>query len=272
MGGPGILGDNIMIRSRQRLRRDWASLQLKRLLDPNVQELTRRGSDRGGWTLPASMVKPGKTAVCVGVGEDITFDVDLNRNGLNVFTLDPTPRSRQHVADVVAAAGTGEDMPVDRSRTNFYDLSGFQNDRLTYLDVGLWSQNTEMRFYTPKDQSHVSHSIVNLQKTAEWFEAKCVTLQSVCDSCQIDRIDILKLDVEGAEYEILKNIVDHGPRPDVLCFEFDELRSPLDGGYLSRILATVRMLKKAGYRFQHIEASNTLFVRNDSPGNLPPVI
>ncbi len=154
-------------------------------------------------------------------------------------------------------------MAIDGSPANLYDLSGFQSDRFTYLEVGLWSRNTQMRFYAPKDKRHVSHSIVNLQRTDEWFEADCMTLKSVCDLCRISDIDILKLDVEGAEYEILKHIVDHGPRPKALCFEFDELRSPLDTAYMSRILSAVTMLKRAGYGFHHIEASNTLFLRND---------
>ena len=120
-----------------------------------------------------------------------------------------------------------------------------------------------MRFFAPKDEAHVSHSIVNLQGTDKWFEAPCMTLRSVCQSLSIAEVDILKLDVEGAEYEIVKDVLAHGPRPKALCFEFDELRSPLDASYPDRIYSTIRLLKHSGYFFRYIKSSNTLFLRQE---------
>src|SRR5581483_401268 len=151
----------------------------------------------------------------VGAGEDISFDIELNKCGLRVFTLDPTPRAREHVKQVLESADDGRRIPINQSATDFYDLHAFDKNRLTLLDVGLWSEDTSMRFFAPKDRSHVSHSIVNLQHTDEWFEAKCLTLQSVCRLENISRIDILKLDIEGAEYAVIKYLVESGIRPPV---------------------------------------------------------
>jgi FkbM family methyltransferase len=257
----GNLGQRF-INLRQLARREWAAQRLRSLIDVHQPEVTKLGSDRGGWTIPASIVKPGATAVCVGVGEDISFDVELNKKGLKVYTVDPTPRSKEHVEQVLDAVSHGRPMPIERSPKHFYDLQGFERSRFSYLDVGLWEKNTTMRFYAPKHHEHVSHSIVNLQHTeGGGFDARCVTLQSLCDSHKIGEIDLLKMDVEGAEYAILKNIVESGPRPKVICFEFDELRSPLDSGYMGRIRATVKMLQSSGYKFRHMEASNALFVQ-----------
>lgn len=245
----------------QAVRREWWSRRLRKLRSGRAGNLIRLGSAHGGWTVPSDVVRQGRTAITVGVGEDISFDVELNKRGMLVHALDPTPRSRHHVERVLGCAGRLAEAAEPRSS---YDLDGFCVSRFTYTDVGLWSQNTSMRFYAPQDDRHVSHSIVNLQRTDRGFDARCITLESACRMLNIREIDLLKLDVEGAEYAILKNIVDHGPYPRVLCFEFDELRNPIDTGFADRILATVEMLKKAGYDFLHIESSNTLFIRQDA--------
>jgi FkbM family methyltransferase len=209
-----------------------------------------------------SAIAPGKTAVLAGAGEDISFDVELNKRGLTVFTLDPTPRARDHVKQVLAAGAKKARISINNSETEFYQLDQFTASRLKLLEVGLWNQNTSMRFFAPRDRNHVSHSIVNLQGTDEWFEANCVTLENFCKNHKIREIDILKLDIEGAEYVVLKDMVKRGIKPRVLCVEFDELRNPLKGNYMRRIRDLVLMLKQAGYKFCNVEQSNTLFVLN----------
>jgi FkbM family methyltransferase len=243
-----------------RVRRARCSLRLRALLDKDQAELIKLGTSRGGWTLPRYSIRFGCTALCVGAGEDISFDVELNKRGVTVYTIDPTPRSKEHVRQVLSAAEEGSLVSVNRSDAEFYDLQGFDKRRFTFLDVGLWEENTSMRFFAPQDHRHVSYSIVNLQHTDQWFEAKCMTLGSVCDSLNIRKVDILKLDIEGAEYAVLKNMVASELRPGILCVEFDEIINPLDGDFMERILDAVRMLKGAGYRLRHVEDSNALFL------------
>lgn len=240
--------------------RGWASWRLRRLLDLDSLELLRLGTAHGGWNVPRAAVQAGGTAVCVGIGEDMSFDVELNKRGMKVYSLDPTPRSTAHAQKILESVRTGQRVAINGSSHDYYDLSGFDPVRLRHLDVGLWSENISMRFFAPKDPEHVSHSIVNLQGTKDYFEAECLTLRTACGRLGISEIDILKLDVEGAEYAIVSDILRHGPRPRTLCFEFDELRTRLDGGYFGRIRTTIQTLKASGYRFAHIEASNALFL------------
>jgi FkbM family methyltransferase len=228
-----------------RLRRILCSRRLQRLVDTQTPEVCRLGTAHGGWTLPSSYIAHGRTAVLVGAGEDISFDVELNKRGMRVFTLDPTPRAIKHVRKVLSAAAS------HGPSTCFYDLKGFDKQRLTLLEVGLWNENTKMRFFAPKEAHHVSHSIVNLQHTDQWFEAECMTLRSVCQSERIHEIDVLKLDIEGAEYVVLKDVVDSGLKPKAICVEFDEIRNPLKSGYLGRISGAIQLLKNAGYRLRH---------------------
>ena len=249
---------------RRRVLRRWICWWMRRRLDVRKLELTRLGDAGAGWTLPTSKILSDTTAVCVGAGEDITFDVELNKKGINVFTIDPTPRAKAHVGLVLAAAASGSSAPINNSQADFYDLHGFDRRRFTFLDIGLWNANTSKRFFAPRDPNCVSHSIVNLQRTTNGFEAKCMTLQSICEAMSIKKIQILKLDVEGAEYAVLKNIVDTGLLPEVLCVEFDEAANPLNLRAMKRIDEVIGLLKQAGYAFLHCEYGNALFIRGDS--------
>jgi hypothetical protein len=62
--------------------------------------------------------------------------------GCEVFSIDPTPRAVSYAERIAAS-----------------------EPRFHLLAVGLWSENTKLRFYAPRDPSHVSHSVVNLQHT-----------------------------------------------------------------------------------------------------------
>jgi hypothetical protein len=100
-------------------------------------------------------LKTGLTAYCAGAGEDITFDLALLERGLKVTVFDPTPRAIEYV-----------------------NKTAPQDENFRLVTVGWWDKGETLRFYAPRDDSHVSHSVVNLQRTEKFFEAK---VSPVCD-------------------------------------------------------------------------------------------
>jgi cell division protein FtsX len=65
-----------------------------------------------------------------------------------------------------------------------------------------------------------------------------------------DRIDLLKMDIEGAEEPVLDRMLAEGPLPRVLCIEFDTPQSPW------ALRRRLRRLEDAGYVTRHAEARN----------------
>ncbi len=198
--------------------------------------LVRLGSAYGGWIVPDALLDPGCVCYCAGLGEDGTFDIELSRRyGCEVHTLDPTPRACEYAAEHLAG------------------VAGVH-----FHPVGLWSETRSVRFYVPRNPNHVSHSAVNLQKTNEWFDAPCSSVRDLMTDLGHDRVDVLKLDIEGAEFEVLGRLLCDGIRPGVICVEFDQPAPTL------RVLRQVRELRRCHYRLVSVDLWNFTFVQDDS--------
>jgi FkbM family methyltransferase len=203
--------------------------------------LLKLGTSYGGWIVPTALIRADWVVWDAGVGEDASFALELiGRFGCTVDAFDPTPRAIAFVRSSLA----GE-------------------PRFRLHEVGLWSEDTKLRFWAPRDPSHVSHSVVNLQGTDEYFEAACRSVPSLLRELDQERVDLLKLDIEGAEHRVIASTLAAGVRPLVLCTEIDRPVGPL------RFWRTIRGIVSAGYRLVAVDGWNFTFVRRDQLGGAP---
>ncbi|WHZ30325.1 MAG: hypothetical protein OJF51_005128 [Nitrospira sp.] len=219
------------------------------------------GTRYGGWHVPVMLLDVASICYCVGAGEDISFDIELiNRYGCEVYTFDPTPRASQHIERLKRNTSIGENTLVDGDSTQ-YDANAKVLSHLHFYPYGLWDERKTMRFYAPKNRDHVSHSLVNLQKTHEFFEAECRTVKQVMVELSHPAISLLKLDIEGAEYKVLDSLLTDRIFPRIICVEFDEGHTHQDQKYFERIIQAILKLKKVGYLATHFDQWNVTFVR-----------
>jgi FkbM family methyltransferase len=223
-----------------RLRIDPVTL---RRIEPR-RDLVRLGNSSASWTVPRELLGQNSLVYCAGCGEDISFDLALiEQFHCDIHAFDPTPRAIAHVAEVARGI-----------------------DRYHFHPVGLWSERRTLRFFAPKDPKHVSHSILNVQGTEEFFEAEVVRLSEFQRELGHPRLDLLKLDIEGAEYKVLETLLDDGIFPRVLCVEFDEYFHPLDADYLKRIGDMLTRLVDRGYSLAHTSGNaNYTLVLTSAP-------
>ena len=200
-------------------------------LDQQRDDLVRIGSDYGGWWIPKDLLGPESICYLAGVGTDITFDLGvIERYGCRVWGIDPTPKSIDWIAG----------QPVDA--------------RFVLVPLGLAGAAGSLRFYAPQDASHVSHSIKNLQRTDTYFEARAATVSGLMTELGHDHLDLLKLDIEGAEHDTIRAMLRDGTLPSVLCVEFDQ-PEPLAWGR-----ATRQALRSVGYALVKVDGFNLTFV------------
>jgi FkbM family methyltransferase len=227
-------------RLRRRLNR-WALTGARRLSFRHATPspalgLEKIGSGYGGWIVPAAHITADWVCYCGGVGEDITFDLGMiGRFGCEVHAFDPTPRAIAFVAPTVEL-----------------------EPRFVFHPVGLWSEDTVLRFFEPRNPAHVSHSVVNLQRTERYFEAPCRSIPSMMAELGHERIDLLKIDIEGAEHRVVASMLEAGIRPAVVCIEIDQPVRP------RALVSTVRRIRGAGYTLVAVDSWNLTFLRNDA--------
>lgn len=218
-----------------------------------MYDLKRLGTGYGGWQVPVNKIKKGSVCYCVGAGEDISFDVELvTKFGCEVFIFDPTPRAKAHFEYLENCVLTGKKAEVNSSAKrkvkDFYPvLTKDQLEKLRFFPYGIWSKLETKKFYVPKKSSYVSHSIVNIQHTKEYFEADCVTIKEMMQQLGHNTLEILKLDIEGAEYEVIDSILQDNIVIKILCFEFDRLHRPQDIHFLDKAEECIRKLILADF-------------------------
>jgi FkbM family methyltransferase len=196
--------------------------------------LSRVGSSYGGWLVPLGEIDESSICYSVGIGEDVSFDLGLiERLNCSVFAFDPTPRAVQYVESVIST-----------------------HQQFTFTPVGIWSESTTLRFYSPEDETHVSHSVTNAQGTDSYFEAECWTILDAMNKFGHSRIDLLKLDIEGAEYSVLYALFQTDIRPRVIAAEFHLTSS------LTPFVSIYEQFIAAGYRPIAVEDWNVTFVHS----------
>lgn len=194
--------------------------------------LVHLGTEYGGYFLPEDLPHADWVCYSGGIGEDVSFERELiSRYGCTVVGFDPTPRS------------------IDFMRAVKLETSTFR-----FLPVGLWSIDTEQRFYAPENPEHVSHSIAGRARSDEYFTAQCRSVPSLMAELGHARIDLLKLDIEGAEYEVLTSMLDAEITVKILLVEFHRT------GSFGQMRSMVDRIQAAGYAPVHVDHTNVTFV------------
>jgi FkbM family methyltransferase len=228
--------------------------------DPALQ-LVRIGTDYGGWYCCRALLGPGRVAMCCGAGEDISFDVALNAQWeMRIICVDPTPRSVRHVASFLAASRDGHGMLIEAGPLS-YEMTGFRESNFAFVPSAAWSSDGVLDLFAPKDPAHVSYSAMNLQHTSEMIKVRSSTVGSLLKDAGVARLSLLKLDIEGAEYEVLRSMLRSGILPDQLLVEFDQVNQPQTPLFWVELVRVLRALREAGYRLVYRERANYVFVR-----------
>lgn len=229
------------------------------------------GSRYGGWTFVSTGNLRNSTVVSAGLGEDASFDVELaNQFGCRVIMIDPTPSAVDHYNTVIAHLGDKKkrDYSLGASQdVESYDLSNVTPEQLHLIPKALWNVKGKVRFYRPTGYSRISYSILNYQNnystTTDYIEVECDTITSLLSEMGIDfsEIQLVKLDIEGAEIEVLHDMIENGLLPQQILVEFDELNKPSSRG-LSRVDSAHRFLRNRGYDLVHTDRlADFLYVR-----------
>lgn len=207
-----------------------------------IPNLKKVGSSDSGWIIPVDFLDRNSICYSAGIGEDLTFDLELIiKFDCEVFAFDPTPGAKAQIKKHA------------RNLKNFH-----------YQNIGLWREEDLVRFYHHSTSTSPSYSIVNLHKTNTFVKATCKRLSTIMKDNRHKRIDLLKLDIEGAEYGVLDSIMEDCLDIGIILVDYDEIRSKQCQGYRQRIIKSAQKLCDYGYTLVALKAkSSYTFVKKD---------
>jgi FkbM family methyltransferase len=133
-----------------------------------------------------------------GIGRDIDFEKDIiNKYGINIFGFDPTPVTSEWLS--------GQKIP----------------DEFHYYEYGIADYDGSANFYQLDNPSPVSMSMVKGKKSHSGeIEVKVYKLKTIMKMLNHDHIDLLKMDIEGEEYQVIENIISDNIEIKQIIIEF----------------------------------------------------
>ena len=222
------------------------------------------GTNYGGWSIPINAKLDTNSIIYSGgVGEDMSFDLKLeDKYRCKIFLIDPTYRAIKHYEEV-----------KEFYNTKIYNFSGnIQSDYLyniidlepnfnnyTYINKGLYKERTKLKFYKQSNPNYVSQSLVKNMFSNDYDEVEVDSIQNIMKTYNHNKIDLLKLDIEGSEIDVLNQMLDDEIYPTYLCIEFDLLLKKKDTNQLTEKL--VKRLQENNYKILENKNLNITFER-----------
>lgn len=190
------------------------------------------GSAHARWTICPTNLSKKSIVYSFGIGDDISFDLGLIKDfGLIVYAFDPTPRS-----------------------LNWIKLQKLPPQFITY-PWGIADFNGLAYFKEPLKSTHVSFRLIGANDQSR-NSLPVYTLERIMKKLGHQKIDILKLDIEGAEYKVIKNILNRKVNIDQILVEFHHRFKGLNK---NDTVSVVNQLNKLGYFVFHISEIGTEF-------------
>jgi FkbM family methyltransferase len=201
-----------------------------RFAPPSVQItrcVERFGSEYAGYCLDRSMIGREAVVYSLGIGEDISFDLSLiERFGVEVDAFDPIPKVKKWLAT--------QSLPR----------------QFHFHDAGIAGHDGEESFYLPPRENCVSHSMIQARQYGRAsLRLPVIRLSTAMQLQGHTRIDVLKMDIEGAEYAVIEEVVREKIPVAQLVVEFHHRLSSVGTNKTRKALA---QLEGYGMRISHV--------------------
>ena len=172
-----------------------------------------------------------------GIGKDITFEHALvEKFGCSIVLLDPSPTGLETMA-----------------------LPENQIPQFKFQPVALAGHCGTLKFAPPGCIDEGSWSMQ--RKDSAHFAVPCVSLSTLLKQNQQQHIDLLKIDIEGSEYEVIDDLLKHRLPVRQLLVEFHHGNIHLPGIERKQTIRAMLKLRAAGYYLINQSGSNHTFLR-----------
>jgi len=184
----------------------------------------------GGWVIDTKY--PLAITYCAGVGLGMSFELELAKLASQpVLVFDPSP--------------TGIATVAKSDTTN-----------MLFFPIGLAAKDGTIEFSVPKKPKEGSYSVP--LEGVERVTFHCNKLSTIMGENGHKALDLLKIDIEGFEYEVVDQVLSEHIPIRQICVEFHHWMKP---GQTSQMISRLR---KAGYKIVHKHRGDYTFLMGDT--------
>lgn len=246
----------------------------RNFVDTNVSTI-------GAWAIPENLldfINEEWAVLSVGAANEMSFDIGIcGISDASVYIVDPTPMSAIHwsIIHPVLSKQKAKISPKDlykqrrhEQKKDYYsnvEKSSINSSKLRFIPEGLSVNNqTNQKFYKmiKKDSdSDTYYTLAPNLYTDSYIE---VPVRRLSDFAMIygrsGAFEIVKLDIEGFEIEVLKQVVQEGRmKPLIILVDHDGARL----GRFKETLSVMRDLREYGYIICRQRNWDAMYIRSD---------
>jgi FkbM family methyltransferase len=166
---------------------------------PQIKANTIR---HGDWCFIPDNLTSESIIYSLGVGEDIIFDVEIIKEfNVSVEAFDPTPNSIKWLENTATP------------------------DNFNFHPFGISNQDGDLKLYPLVIKGKKSSTMFTLDNEcssdeSEFVEIPVKRLSTIMTELKHQKIDILKMDIEGAEYDVIDDLLQSNLDVKQLLVEF----------------------------------------------------
>ena len=190
------------------------------------------------WWICLPMLPENAVVYAFGIGEDLGFEREiLRRKRVDVFAFDPTPNTVDWLAT--------QSVP-DRFHHRPWAIADRDGIWRLYPRVGKDGAESRVMHTMMPDPGNASAGV----------EIQARTLGSIMQMLGHAHVDVLKLDIEGAEYSVLENLLASPLRPAQVMVEFHHRFHAIGK---QKTVDAISAMRNAGYGLARISSSGREF-------------
>ena len=186
------------------------------------------GSNYGGWSFYNYHNLHDSTIISGGLGEDASFDIKFSaKYNSKIIIIDPTPRSIEYFKKIIKNINNKKKIYYSKNSGDIsyesYELTRLKKKNLIMEKYALWDKSRKkLKFYKPQNKKYVSCSLLD-KRSNEYIIVKTITIKEIVKKYKIKKIELLKIDIEGSEYKVIRNIIKDKIFPNQILVEVENL-------------------------------------------------
>ena len=234
--------------------------------------MKRFGTEYGGFYYPENLDGLDESSIiyCIGAGEDISHDIEIgNKLKSNIYIIDPTPRAIKHYEYVKNILDGKEKIIYDNkfgggNPYKYWKIileNKIDTNKIIYNNCGIGTEDSIQKFYLPSNEEYVSCSLVEGMKSEKYINVNVKKLRSIMNEYGHNNIDLLKMNIEGSEYDVIEDMLKEEIYPKYLTVEFNLAFNNEKKTFVEKYNKIIKKLKDNFYKLIYQNHNNFTFVR-----------